>query len=235
MIKFFRKIRQNLLSENKFSKYLLYAVGEIVLVIIGILIALAINQKNTDKNNNELRDLYLIQLNEEINENLKTIINHRDKAITMLTELDTLVGILKNKEYNNPKLLLKSRFLYRIIRFNPATTTYENLKFSGDLKLFRDLKLRNSISKAYDTFNDIKIWEENDIKYVDNYGQGYLVSNARLMNLSLSNDNYGKDLYFENVVVSRRSNLRILKNRYEESMESLDSLKTIFAVLQNSK
>jgi sensor domain CHASE-containing protein len=86
MIKFFRKIRQNLLSENKFSKYLLYAVGEIVLVIIGILIALAINQKNTDKNNNELRDLYLIQLNEEINENLKTIINHRDKAITMLTE-----------------------------------------------------------------------------------------------------------------------------------------------------
>jgi hypothetical protein len=104
MIKFFRKIRQNLLSENKFSKYLLYAVGEIVLVIIGILIALAINQKNTDKNNNELRDLYLIQLNEEINENLKTIINHRDKAITMLTELDTLVGILKNKEYNNPKL-----------------------------------------------------------------------------------------------------------------------------------
>ena len=43
MIKFFRKIRQRLLSENKFSKYLLYALGEIVLVVIGILIALRIN------------------------------------------------------------------------------------------------------------------------------------------------------------------------------------------------
>ena len=40
MIKFFRKIRQSLLSENKFSRYLIYAIGEIVLVVIGILIAL---------------------------------------------------------------------------------------------------------------------------------------------------------------------------------------------------
>jgi hypothetical protein len=46
MIKFFRKIRQKLLSENKFSKYLIYAIGEIVLVVIGILIALSINNWN---------------------------------------------------------------------------------------------------------------------------------------------------------------------------------------------
>lgn len=52
MIKFFRKIRQRLLSENKFSKYLIYAIGEIVLVVIGILIALQINnwnQRHSDK------------------------------------------------------------------------------------------------------------------------------------------------------------------------------------------
>jgi len=42
MIKFFRKIRQSLLAENKYSKYLLYALGEIILVVIGILIALQI-------------------------------------------------------------------------------------------------------------------------------------------------------------------------------------------------
>ena len=46
MIKFFRNIRQQLLTENKFSKYLLYAIGEILLVVIGILIALSINNKN---------------------------------------------------------------------------------------------------------------------------------------------------------------------------------------------
>ncbi|MBW2938506.1 hypothetical protein KXJ69_10330 [Aureisphaera sp. CAU 1614] len=49
MIKFFRRIRQKLLSENKFSKYLLYAIGEIVLVVIGILIALQINNWNEER------------------------------------------------------------------------------------------------------------------------------------------------------------------------------------------
>ncbi len=55
MIKFFRKIRQRLLTENKFSKYLLYAVGEIILVIIGILFALQINNWNNEKN--DIKDL----------------------------------------------------------------------------------------------------------------------------------------------------------------------------------
>jgi len=49
MIKFFRKIRQRLLTENKFSKYLLYAIGEVVLVVIGILIALSLNNNSENK------------------------------------------------------------------------------------------------------------------------------------------------------------------------------------------
>ena len=53
MIKLFRKIRQNLLSEGKTSKYLKYALGEIVLVVIGILIALQIN--NWSENRKETR------------------------------------------------------------------------------------------------------------------------------------------------------------------------------------
>jgi hypothetical protein len=59
MIKFFRKIRQTLLSENKFSKYLLYAIGEIALVVIGILIAI---QLNSIKNKNEQRADEIIHL-----------------------------------------------------------------------------------------------------------------------------------------------------------------------------
>ncbi|MEH6779913.1 DUF6090 family protein, partial [Maribacter arcticus] len=49
MINFFRIIRQQLLAENKFSRYLLYAIGEIVLVVIGILIALSINNWNENR------------------------------------------------------------------------------------------------------------------------------------------------------------------------------------------
>ena len=51
MIKFFRKIRQNMIKDNRTKKYLLYAIGEIVLVVIGILIALQINNANEIQKN----------------------------------------------------------------------------------------------------------------------------------------------------------------------------------------
>jgi hypothetical protein len=59
MLRFFRQIRQKLLADNKFSKYLLYAVGEILLVVIGILIAL---QVNTWKEEREMRKEELLLL-----------------------------------------------------------------------------------------------------------------------------------------------------------------------------
>ncbi|KAA2217217.1 MULTISPECIES: DUF6090 family protein [Maribacter] len=88
MIKFFRKIRQKLLSENKFSKYLIYAVGEIVLVVIGILIALQINNWNEIRKNTERENKYLSNLNKEIiNDSLsleRGWFNNRQKKIKSL-------------------------------------------------------------------------------------------------------------------------------------------------------
>ena len=74
MIKFFRKIRQRLLTENKSSKYILYAIGEIVLVVIGILIALQINNWNTYQNDRikEEKLLHGLVVNLELNKKLIT-------------------------------------------------------------------------------------------------------------------------------------------------------------------
>ncbi len=71
MIKFFRKIRQGLLTENKFSKYLLYAIGEIILVVIGILIALSINNWNEDRKSKKKTVLLLKQVQKELLYNIK--------------------------------------------------------------------------------------------------------------------------------------------------------------------
>ena len=67
MIKFFRKIRHKLLSENRVSKYILYAIGEIVLVVVGILIALQINNWNENKKIQNLIALNLYNLVEDMN------------------------------------------------------------------------------------------------------------------------------------------------------------------------
>ena len=73
MIKFFRKIRQNLLMENKTGKYFKYAIGEIVLVMIGILLALQVNNWNIKRNNAKQEIALLTQLEKEYEENLKEV------------------------------------------------------------------------------------------------------------------------------------------------------------------
>ncbi len=66
MIKFFRKIRQNLLIENKTGKYFKYAIGEIILVVIGILIALQINNWNENRKAEKIELTYLIRLKNDL-------------------------------------------------------------------------------------------------------------------------------------------------------------------------
>ena len=70
MIKFFIKIRQNLLSEGKTGKYLKYALGEIILVVFGILIALQINNWNEERKDSLKEQLFLEQLQEGYQANL---------------------------------------------------------------------------------------------------------------------------------------------------------------------
>ncbi|WP_420320795.1 DUF6090 family protein [Flagellimonas sp.] len=70
MIKFFRRIRQRLLSENRFSKYLIYAIGEIILVVIGILIAIQLNEWRNDTLNAKQKQNVLKSLQAEFNANI---------------------------------------------------------------------------------------------------------------------------------------------------------------------
>ena len=66
MLRFFRKIRQRLVTDNKFSKYLLYAVGEILLVVIGILIALQGDNWNQERQERDEESLLLSGLREDL-------------------------------------------------------------------------------------------------------------------------------------------------------------------------
>ncbi|OIQ22879.1 DUF6090 family protein [Lacinutrix sp. MedPE-SW] len=233
MIKIFRKIRLNLLSEGKTGKYFKYAIGEIVLVIIGILIALAINENAKDKNNLELRDLYINQLEDEANRNLEQLNALHDYTIEMLKEVDTLSIILYTKDYDNPKLPPKAFRLMDTDYFNPSTVTYENLKFSGDLKLFDDLNLRNAISEPYETFNDIKTVEDLDFLGFKDYYQNFLIKNVSFFEMQLTSKSYAKEIHFQNYILARNTSLNLNKEAYERSIKSFNKLKVVFAELKD--
>ena len=96
MIKFFRKIRQKLLSDNKFSKYLIYAIGEIVLVVIGILIALSINNWNQSRQQYKILNNIYATIKSDLQEDIKNI----DKVVSASQPLEKVYLAIVNNTLN---------------------------------------------------------------------------------------------------------------------------------------
>ena len=186
MIKFFRKIRQRLLTENKYSKYLLYAIGEITLVVIGILIALSINNRN-EWRKERVRELdILVHLAKNLEINIKTM----ESDIKFLHLLDKSSKIIMSSIYNNRPYadsLARHFHLARIpkSKFFLARTGYEEYKDIGlhiltnkDLRyeilnLF-EITIPNYLSE-YGMINELYIDFDNHIVQNFIYADGKLV------------------------------------------------------------
>ena len=153
MIKFFRRIRRQLLTENRFSKYLLYAVGEIVLVVIGILIALQINNWNQSKilKIEEIKSLEA--LHSELQENLKkfditqTRQLNRNDAVNQILFSDVSNYSLSSLD----SLYHKANFNWT---YNPTFSIYNSLINSGKIQLISNDSLKNKISQFKELVND---------------------------------------------------------------------------------
>ncbi len=129
MIKFFRKIRYDLMGQNKTGKYLKYAVGEIVLVVIGILLALQINNWNQERINQKRVTNYLINLVEDIKSD---IVHYKININGYKDDLNNNKRLFINDDY---KLLAADSLLklvnsyYHINR--TSSQTYEKIKNAG--------------------------------------------------------------------------------------------------------
>jgi len=144
MIKIFRKIRQQLLTDNKFRKYLLYAIGEIVLVVIGILIALQINNSNEYHKKNIQETKFLLNIKNEFiknQEELKDNIESHKYVALQIHELSKLMN-------PNPKEIASSKFdsLISAMSFIPEFKPVTTIVFSEKLELLKDENLKKLIS-----------------------------------------------------------------------------------------
>ena len=160
MIKFFRKIRQKLLSENKFSKYIIYAIGEIILVVIGILIALQINNWNENKKLESKRQDYYIQLLEDLGKDKEASKEIIRKFDNYLKELEDYTNHFHNGELTPIEvydMISKLPVLSTRLTFN--TSTIESLQNSGDIGLIPS-KIRNRLI-------DLKREQELTVKHAD--------------------------------------------------------------------
>jgi len=185
MIKFFRNIRQNLLKEGKTSKYIKYAIGEIILVVIGILIALQINNWNEDRKNSSWEKKFLTDLKNELvrnKEQLQNIDDIQTKKGNALAETITLVK--KADPLNKSKI--DSLFAMTQVSnptFFPTTGVYDSGLSAGKIENVKNDMLKYAIMNLYNHYYKRLVyngeildevvgkvdWEE--LKFYDNFSK----------------------------------------------------------------
>ena len=149
MIRFFRNLRLRVLSSNKFSKYLLYAIGEIALVVIGILIALQINSWNDSRKTEELEISLLKELKDNLRldiEDIKTNIGYHERgiesAIIILYSFDNEIPYHDSLNKHYGKVPMIPRFLM-------TENAYNSMKNEG-MRIIRNDSLRIAIINHYE-------------------------------------------------------------------------------------
>ena len=204
MIKFFRKIRQKTLNENKFSKYILYAIGEIILVVIGILIALQVNEWSNQRHQAKAEEIVLTQLQNDLKksqielEEIIDVYRGRTKACAI---------VLRSfwKTETPPDSISKYIEIPGITRiYSPILGTARSLISSGKIDLLSSYELKNDI-----------------VSYVEKV-------DAKLIDIKRHEESYfrkGKELIFEVM-----PNTYLSKEDYNISFEetSPEDLKTYF-------
>ena len=226
-MKIFRNIRQKLASENKVMAYLRYAIGEIVLVVIGILIALQVNNWNENRKSNAELNQITENLKQEFESNHNTLkkvvssINYTQKGSL---EILSIIGRSVNLAKINLDSLIETSL--RFPTWTPSNYVLNDLKSSGKLALIKDIRLKELLFKWEKEIKNISDWnrrmEESSRDIVD-----YIKQNGSLRNihykrihtnksiLKTENNQLFYDVKFENQIDEKALYSQFLKNEYQ--------------------
>ena len=166
MIKFLRRIRQQLLTENKFSKYLIYAIGEIVLVVVGILIALQINNQNIYRQVRSIENTYLVALKEEFETNINKLDQTIDLNTNLIDNVDKLVGVFQQNVIDTISERTVVNYFFETfsseVNYTPSTGVLTEIISSGNLKLIQNQELKQRLASFESSLEQIS-HQENEI------------------------------------------------------------------------
>jgi len=236
MIKFFRNIRKRLIGENRFSKYLLYAIGEIILVVIGILIALQINTWNDERKisnleNKILKELY-VNLSMDLQE-LQDDISYMDDINGACLDVKKFI---KNKEYPNDSIFKVVSILRVTPHFDPNRSGYQLLQSKG-VEVISNDSLRNDISLLYErSYPYYKRYEEERLRFhalhsepklLDYFSMHFNLSKKYYGNFKISQDDYNKlrnDDAFLKLLAAIAFENSAVQNRGQRVAQSIGSL-----------
>lgn len=185
MIKFFRKIRERLLTENKFRKYVAYAIGEIILVVIGILIALQINNWNEERLALNQEKVVIQNLNTEFRENLRDLDSVNDILLHTIGATQKIFNRIQEEPiqaYTDIDSLLQ--LAIESPSWKPSEFVLNDLQNSGGLSKLNNKKFKLQLFKWSRFFKELQETmaqlEQTNINLI-----GFIRENGSLRNIDI--------------------------------------------------
>lgn len=153
MVNLLKNLRKKLLTENKFNRYVIYASGEILLVVIGILIALWINDWNEMNKNSRIEHKYLVAMLEDFETNLQISEDVINATEEILPHIIVLLEQSALPEHTISVDSLNTCFskIHDMPSYSSTDRIYNNLIGSGELNLIKDDQLKTYLAEYYKT------------------------------------------------------------------------------------
>ena len=161
MIKIFRKIRFDLMEKNRTGKYLKYAVGEIILVVIGILIALSINNWNETKKEQAITNNYLSGFVGDLKKDRAQLDNLIIVRKKQNESVKALLNIIETNDYDLDSFYSHFYYLFPFHKFTPNSNTLEEVLNSSHLRFITDEDMKNRLLDLRNSYKRIKLAEEH--------------------------------------------------------------------------
>lgn len=158
MIPFFRKIRWRLAENNQFFKYLKYAIGEILLVVIGILIALYINNWNEQRKTDILEAEYYCRILEDLIQDDEQIGSLISLTETRLKASNQALRLLQKDKANKIEVAYQIGLAIKSIYsdFQPNNSAFADIKSGANLNIIKDKNVIKALNTYFNNIESIK-------------------------------------------------------------------------------
>jgi hypothetical protein len=218
MLRYFRKIRQSLLVQNRFTRYLTYAVGEIILVVIGILCAVQINGWNEERKNQKLEIVLLEKIHQDLEIQLEIIDTQLIHEKTMISLCDSANKYFQGSISMNTLHSLLDKVSTRLT-FIANKATFNSMNTTGNLVFIRNDELQEEIIRYYQQLDYAsQVINNNNLHKIDDqFGQALTTNHVGLRLL----DNKEVDLSYE----LNGEQLYILSSMLKTRMAASSSIK----------
>jgi hypothetical protein len=188
MIKFFRKIRHRLLSKNKFRKYLMYAIGEIILVVIGILIALQFNTWQIEEKDRKIEKTLLENIKKDLESDIHEFRNVREFKISQnksgLRLLDYIIDTSKPLE-DTLQFINDFQLIVYFIVPSSNRTSFDIATSTGYLNNITNNSLTNDLSNYYNNIGLEQHVTETK-RFINAYNENNLIKNYNLFSKNVT-------------------------------------------------